>query len=178
MISVSRARAWWPALALLLANVLVLIFLVLPARQERQRQEDQLLDLQRRVRALQREMQTSEATLTAFRQTEEFAHGFPARAEAVELKGQLTRLARRLDIEIPAVSYHPEELKDVGLVKMTMSMNVQGAYAKIRRYLYELEGMRRHLVIERVSFSDPRGNAELSLQVQLAMYLRAEEKQG
>jgi hypothetical protein len=48
----------------------------------------------------------------------------------------------------------------------------EGAYGKIRRYLYELEGMRRHLVIERVSLRDPKGGSELQVQLQLAVYLR------
>jgi hypothetical protein len=38
--------------------------------------------------------------------------------------------------------------------------------------LYELEGMRRHLVIERVSLRDPKGGSELQVQLQLAVYLR------
>jgi hypothetical protein len=51
-------------------------------------------------------------------------------------------------------------------------MAVEGPYSKIRRYLYELETMHRHLVIERLILRDPKGTSELQVQLQLAVYLR------
>ena len=165
-------RFWWAALALLLANGLALLLLVLPAREQRLRQEDQVLDLQRRIRALQREGQSSDVLLTAFRQAEEFAQGYPRRGELVAVIGRLTKLARSLAIDIPAVDYRPSELKEAGLTKVTLIMPLEGAYGKIRRYLYELESMRRHLVIERVSLRDPQGTSDLQVQLQLALYVR------
>lgn len=167
------ARRWWEAAAALaVLNVLAAAFLLLPAREGRARQEDQLLDLQRRVRALQREGQSGQALAAAVREMEEFSRGFPPREEAVELKAELTRLARKLSLDVPAVSYVPTELKEAGLIKVTLTLGVEGPYPNIRRYLYDLEGMRRHLVIERVALRDPRGTADLQLQLQLGLYLR------
>lgn len=171
---IGPARRWWQlAAALLLLNGLAALFLLLPAREGRVRQENQLLDLQRRVRALQREGQSSESLLAGIRQVGEFTRGFPAREEAVDLKARLSALARSLALEVPSVSYTPTEVKEAGLVKLTLAMNVEGSYPKVRRYLYELEGMRRHLVIERLTLRDPQGNADLQLQLQLAVYLRS-----
>lgn len=162
---------WRVALGLAVANGLVLL-LLLPAREQRHRQEDQLLDLQRRIRALQREGQSSEGLLTAFREVEEFAQGYPRRAELLGLIDRLTRLARSLTVMVPAVDYRPSEVKEVGLTKVTVALLAEGNYGKIRRYLYELEGMRRHLVIERVSLQDPKGTSELQVHLQLAVYVR------
>jgi len=163
---------WRVAAGLAVANGLVLVLLLLPAREQRQQQEDQLLDLQRRIRALQREGQSSEGLLTAFREVEEFAQGYPRRAELLGLIDRLTRLARSLTVMVPAVDYRPSEVKEVGLTKVTVALLAEGNYGKIRRYLYELEGMRRHLVIERVSLQDPKGTSELQVQLQLAVYVR------
>jgi Tfp pilus assembly protein PilO len=163
---------WRTALSLLVANGLVFAFLVLPARDLRQEQEHQLLDLQRRVRILQREGESSEVLLTAFREVEEFGQGFPSRAELMGAIGRLTKLARSLGVDVPSVEYKPSEVKDVGLTKVTVAMAVEGTYGKIRRYLYELETMRRHLVIERLLLRDPRGTSELQVQLQLAVYVR------
>jgi hypothetical protein len=172
---IGPARRWWQlAAGLLLLNVLAAVFLLLPAREGRARQEDQLLDLQRRVRALQREGQSSESLLAGMRQVEEFARGFPPREEAVDLKARLSALARSLAVDVPSVNYTPTEMKEAGLVKLTLAMNVEGSYPKVRRYLYELEGMRRHLVIERLALRDPQGTADLQLQLQLAVYLRSQ----
>jgi Tfp pilus assembly protein PilO len=163
---------WRAALGLAVANGLVLVLLLLPAREQRLEQEDHLLDLQRRIRALQREGQTSEVLLTALREVEEFAQGYPRRAELLGLIDRLTRLARSLAVTVPAVDYQPSEVKEAGLTKVTVALLAEGTYGKIRRYLYELEGMRRHLVIERVSLRDPKGTSELQVQLQLAVYLR------
>lgn len=165
-------RLGWLAAALLLANGLVLALLVLPAREQRLQQENQLLDLQRRIRALQREGQSSGVLLTAFREVEEFAQGYPRRADLVGVIGRLTKLARSLAVEVPAVDYRPSDLKETGLTKVTLLMGVEGAYGKIRRFLYELEGMRRHLVIERLSLKDSKGMSQVQVQLQLAVYFR------
>ena len=163
---------WRTALGLAVANGLFLVLLLLPARELRLQQEDQLLDLQRRIRVLQREGQTSEVLLTALREVEQFAQGYPSRAELLGLIDRLTRLARSLAVTVPTVDYRPSEVKETGLTKVTVAMVAEGTYGKIRRYLYELEGMRRHLVIERVSLRDPKGGSELQVQLQLAVYLR------
>lgn len=165
-------RLWWAAAALLLANGLVLALLLLPARDQRLQQENQLLDLQRRIRTLQREGQSSEVLLTAFREIEEFAQGYPRRADLVGVIGRLTKLARSLAVEVPAVDYRPSDVKEAGLTRVTLLMGLEGTYGKVRRLLYELEGMRRHLVIERVSLKDPKGTSQLQVQLQLAVYFR------
>jgi Tfp pilus assembly protein PilO len=168
-----RARwLWLAAMVLLVANGLAFLFLVLPARDQRLGQEQQLLDLQRRIRGLQREGESGEVVLAAFREVEEFAQGFPPRADLVGLIGRLTRLGRSVAVNIPTVDYKPSEIKDAGLTKVTLTMAVEGTYNKIRRYLYELEAMRRHLVIERVTLTDPKGNSELQVQLQLSVYVR------
>ncbi len=163
---------WRVAVGLAVANGLVLVLFVLPAREQRLQQEDQLLDLQRRIRALQREGQSSEGLLAAFREVEEFAQGYPRRAELLGLMDRLTRLARSLAVMVPAVDYRPSDVKEVGLTKITVALTAEGNYGKIRRYLYELEGMRRHLVIERLSLQDPKGTSELQVNLQLAVYVR------
>lgn len=163
---------WRAALGLLAANGLIFAFLVLPAREERQEQEQQLLDLQRRVRTLQREGESSEVVLAAFREVEEFAQGFPPRADLVGLIGRLTKLGRSVAVNIPTVDYTPSDVKEAGLTKVTITMAVEGTYGKIRRYLYELEVMRPHLVIERMTLTDPKGTSELQVRLQLAVYVR------
>jgi Tfp pilus assembly protein PilO len=163
--------AWCVAGVLLVANVLVLIVLLLPARETRSALENRIRDLERNVQTLQREARSSETLVTAMREAEEFAQGFPKREELVGLMERLTKLAASLSLQIPDTSYRPTEVKEAGLTKVTVQMGVEGTYEKIRRFLYELEGMRRFLVIEQVSLRDPKGTAGLQVQLQVAMYL-------
>jgi Tfp pilus assembly protein PilO len=163
---------WGVAAGLLVANALALVLLILPARSQRIEQENRLLDLQRQVRTLQREAQSGQGMLAALREVEEFAQGYPPQADLVSLVGRLTTGARALALEVPSVSYHPEAVKETDLTKVTLSMGVQGSYGNIRRYLYELEGLRRQLVIERLAIREAKGAAALDLQLQLALYVR------
>jgi Tfp pilus assembly protein PilO len=164
--------AWGAAAALLAANALVLVFLLLPAREARLDLEGRIRDLERHVQSLQREGRSSETLLTAMREAEEFWQGFPRRADLVGLMGRLTKLAGSLALHVPDTDYRPSEIKEAALTKVTVQMGVEGAYDKIRRFLYELEGMRRFLVIERLALRDLKGTATLQVQLQLAMYLR------
>jgi Tfp pilus assembly protein PilO len=162
----------WVVTGLLLANGLAALLLLLPVYEERTRQETQALDLERRMRTLQREGRSSEHFLAAFREVEEFGKSYPSRTELVGLLGRMTKLARSFSLDIPQVDYRPSELKDAGLVKVTVQMGVEGTYSKIRRFLYELGDMRQQMVIERVTLRDPRGTSNIQVQLQLALYLR------
>ncbi len=164
--------AWGAVAALLAANALVLAFLLLPTRETRLDLEGRLRDLERNVQSLQREGRSNETLLTAMREAEEFLQGFPRRADLVGLMGRLTKLAGSLALNVPDTDYRPSEIKEAALTKVTVQMGVEGAYEKIRRFLYELEGMRRFVVIERLSLRDLKGTATLQVQLQLAMYLR------
>lgn len=164
--------AWGALVALVLANAAVLIVLFLPARDTQAQLEGRIRELERNVRNLQREGRTSDAMLTAMREAEEFSQGFPRRTDLVGLMGRLTKLANSLALKVPDTGYLPSEIKGTGLTKVTVQMGVEGPYEKIRRFVYELEGMRRFLVIERLSLRDLKAASALQVQVQLAMYLR------
>ena len=163
---------WAVTLGLVLANVLALLLLLLPAWEQRTELEAQVRDLEQTMRSLQRETRSSETQLSAFREVEEFSQGYPRRTDLVGLMGRLTKLAQSLSLQVPDVTYTPSEMKEASLTKLVVTMGVEGTYGKIRRYLYELEGMRRFLVIERLSLRDSKGTSDVQVQLQLALYLR------
>ena len=163
---------WVMTAGLVLANALVLFLLLLPAWEQRSDAEAQVRDLERTVRSLQREARSSETLLAGLRDVNEFSQGYPRRADLVGLMSQLTKLAKSQSLQVPEVNYQPSELKEIALTKVAVSMGIEGPYGKIRRFLYELEGLRRFLVIERLSLSDPKGTSDLQVRLQLALYLR------
>ena len=165
---------WVVTMGLVLANLLALLLLLLPAWEQRTELEAQVLNLEQTMRGLQRETRSSETQLSAFREVEEFSQGYPRRTDLVGLMGRLTKLAQSLSLQVPDVNYAPSEMKEASLTKLVVTMGVEGTYGKIRRYLYELEGMRRFLVIERLSLRDSnsKGTPDVQVQLQLALYLR------
>jgi Tfp pilus assembly protein PilO len=170
-------QVWNPWLAglvavLAAANVVAASYLLWPVWQARGRLDDQLHDLQRTSRTLQQEVRSSEALLQGLREVDEFAGGYPNRRELVGIIGRLSELAKSLALQVPDMAYQPTELKETGLTKVSVQMGVEGSYAKIRRFLYELEGIKRYLVIERVSLHDPTGTSALQVALTLAVYVR------
>jgi len=163
---------WMVTLGLVLANTLLLLLLLLPAWEQHTELEAQVRNLEQTMRGLQRETRSSETQLLAFREVEEFSQGYPRRTDLVGLMGRLTKLAQSLSLRVPDVNYTPSEMKEASLTKLVVTMGVEGTYGKIRRYLYELEGMRRFLVIEKLSLRDSKGTSDVQVQVQLALYLR------
>ena len=163
---------WVVTLGLVLANALALVLFLLPAWEQRTELEAQVRNLEQTMRGLQRETRSSETQLSAFREVEEFSQGYPRRTDLVGLMGRLTKLAQSLSLQVPDVSYSPSEMKEASLTKLVVTLGVEGTYGKIRRYLYELEGMRRFLVIERLSLRDSKGTSDVQVQLQLALYLR------
>jgi len=164
--------AWSVAGALVVVNALVFVLLLFPARGTRVVLENRVRDLERNVQSLQREARSNETLVAAMREAEEFAQGFPRREELVGLMERLTKLAGGLALHVPDTAYRPTEVKETGLTKVTVQMGVEGTYERIRRFLYELEGMRRFLVIEQLSLRDLKGAAALQVQLQFNMYLR------
>ncbi len=170
-------EGWTPWLAALIgilaaANLLAASYLLWPVWQARGRLDDQLHDLQRRARALQQDIRSSEATLSALRDLQDFGAGYPGRQELVAIIGRLGDLAKSLALKVPNMTYQPSEMKETGLTKLSVQMGVEGSYPKIRRFLYELEGIRRYLVIERVALHDPSGTSALQVGLTLAVYVR------
>ncbi len=163
---------WVVTLGLVLANALALVLVLLPAWEQRTELEAQVRELGQTMRVLQRETRSSETQLSALLEVEEFSQGYPRRTDLVGLMGRLTKLAQSLSLQVPEVTYAPSEMKETSLTKLVVTMGVEGTYGKIRRYLYELEGMRRFLVIERLSLRDSKGTSDVQVQLQLALYLR------
>lgn len=170
------------AAALVGLNLGLFLLVVQPARARIRQEEAQVQELRGRVRRLQREGRAEAALFAAWRQAEEFRAGFPSRASLVDFLAGLTRLANRVAVEVPSVKYQPGGAKERegpdgrdGLVRLTISMGVEGTYPRIRRFIYELEKMRRHLVIEELNLQDPRGANQLQLKLTMAAYFREDE---
>jgi Tfp pilus assembly protein PilO len=157
---------------LLVANGLAAAGLLLPASRERARHEEQALDIERRIRSLAREGRTGESLLTAVKEVEEFGRGYPSRRQLVPELARLSDLAHGHALDVAGVDYQPGEIKEAGLLKVAVQMGLQGSYSGIRRFLYDLEGLRRHVVIERLVLRDPKGAAELQVQLQLGLYFQ------
>jgi Tfp pilus assembly protein PilO len=138
-------------------------------------QAERLLTLQRRIRDLKAQGQILEAQVKALENVETFRTGLPPRSGVVRVSGELHRLAAASGVTVPGVGYQPEPMKDADLLRVKMTLTVEGPYANVRRFLHEVETRRRYLVVERMGLADQRSamkGGQVAMQLTLAGYFR------
>jgi Tfp pilus assembly protein PilO len=173
------ARWQWiagAALALAAAgNAAGYALVVQPLVDAQQAHQQRLLALQRKIRDLQGQGKALEAQLQTLERVEGYREEFPERNRLVQLGGELTRLAQTLSLKMPGVSYQPEPMKGVYLLRVKLTLGVEGRYGQVRRFLHELEKRRRYLVVERMALAEQRGQTQegqVAMQLTLAGYFR------
>ena len=85
----------------------------------------------------------------------------------------LSDTAKRLDLNLPSVSYKPDSLQQEQLTKVNFSFKVIGRYEAIRRFIHAIETSSDFLIIEDLVLDQrAKGAGPLELQLKLATYLR------
>jgi len=163
-------------LALGLAGNAAFFFLVVQPLAEAQRGQDQrLLTLQTHIRRLHGQGRALGAQIKTLGEVEAYREQFPERSGVARVGEELARVARGLNLKMPGITYQPEPVKDADLLRIRLSLAVEGEYGQVRRFLHELEKRRRYLVVERIGLSEQRGQArgsQVAMQLSLAGYFR------
>ncbi len=157
------------------ANIAGYALIVRPLVEAQRGQQQRLLALQRQIRTLHARGKALEGQLRTLEQAEAYREQFPERDRLVRVSGELARLASGLALKMPTVTYRPEEMQDVDLLRVRLTLGVEGPYGGVRRFLHELEKRRNYLVVERMGLAEQRGPAQASqvaMQLGLAGYFR------
>lgn len=112
-------------------------------------------DATRRTQSEQRAARRTEETLAVMWQA------LTARKEFPSLILAVTDLAQRDGVAIPGMSYTLQKMDDNLAMKASMSFQVAGDYAAIRRFIYRLETDGRYFAVESLDAS--RSQKRLSL---------------
>ncbi len=156
-------------------NAAFYVFVLQPLQEAQGAQQQHLLAVQARIRALRDQARALEAQVKALQQVEAYWEQFPGREELAGITGELTQIAERLGLKLPGVTYQPEPLKEARLLRIRLTLGVEGRYEPLRRFLYELEKRRHYLVVERLGLSERRGGApsgQAAMQLTVAAYFR------
>lgn len=147
-----------------------------PLAAAQQGHHQRLVALRRQILALQDQGRTLEGQLRTLRDLETYRGQLPGRDRMVHLGEELTRLAETAGVRMPGVTYHPEPVAEVDLLRVRLTLGVEGPYAQVRRFLHELEKRRRYLVVERMALGEQRGTSaganHVTMQLNLAGYFR------
>ena len=169
-----KHRLLWLALFLLLLNLAFFAAVTLPIRRTVRAHAATVRDLQARIQSLRHEQREQQLVAALLKGIEEFRNRIPPQGAILQMIRRVTDQARRLKLHVPSVKYQPGEVPEEELVKLTVQMEVDGTYAAIRRFLYEVEGLQDPLVLEKLVLTSQRGKDRLSLRLEMAVYFLAE----
>lgn len=159
----------------LAGNAAVYAMVVQPLAEAERGQQQRLLALQGKIRALQGEARALEAQLKALQEVQAYREKLPERRGLVRVTRDLAQIADTLALKMPGITYQPEALKDADLLRVKLTLAVEGRYEQVRLFLHEVEKRRQHLVVERMGLTEQRGPAQagqVAMQLSLAGYFR------
>ena len=166
----------------ILLNILVFLFLGLPARTRVFRLQSEHADSQSKVLMQEREITNLKERLTALEQARKDLDLMytqvlsPRKAGVTDIRVELESLAQKLQIRKQDFSYGYTPLPELGLLQFTLGVPVGGNYRNIRRFINEIERSTHFLILDRVVLSSEQTGEQLNLDFRLSTYLKEEEK--
>jgi Tfp pilus assembly protein PilO len=156
-------RALLLCAALLCANALLYVFLIVPAAGRLSQAEARYAELKkRRVEAVLFQKQKKElAGLLA---------GIPTQKDMPLLVKEFVQKARGAGLAVSSINYDIPTRGAEELALLTFSFPTEGKYADIKRFLYEVETSDRIVGIQEVKLDGDKGRVKL--QMKLMTYIR------
>lgn len=160
--------------ALLVVNAGLFLGVLRPAASQSSTRQDTLRHLQARVYALRQEEHAQRSVLVSWRQAEAYAAGFPDRGRLLALADRIQRAGAQLALKIPSIDYRPDakQVDEAPLSRITIALRVEGPYGAVRRFIYELETLRRYVVVDKLSLRGRPTEGRVQLALELSAYVR------
>jgi Tfp pilus assembly protein PilO len=153
-------------------------FLVYPLAQRVANIQERDREAERALAAAQRELSTATGTLTGKGRAATELTAFYKEVLPQDLSGarrltylRLARLARETNLDYDRASYTPTTENGSTLTRLEIQLSLSGAYADVRRFIYELEASPEFIVIDNVQLSDGGDDSgTLSVILRLSTY--------
>lgn len=173
-----KRRIVWPLFVVLLANIALYAVAVYPLSRKVGGAEERAGIARSARAAAEREQGIARATLEgkdrADRELRKFyaevLPGGHAPARRITYL-RLARLAREAGLDPGRTSFDAIPVRNSSLTRLAVSLDLQGSYDAIRRFIYLLETAPEFTIIENVALASSEGG-ELHLTLALATYYR------
>ncbi|MDD2308731.1 MAG: type 4a pilus biogenesis protein PilO [Desulfuromonadaceae bacterium] len=97
----------------------------------------------------------------------------PEKREFARVLSDLLEAAASSGVEVGAISYKPQQVKEEALLSYQLSFSVSGGYAAVKSYLADLQGNPELIVVDTVSFSNSDPFVEnVVMALHITVYLR------
>ncbi|MFQ5839638.1 MAG: type 4a pilus biogenesis protein PilO [Candidatus Methylomirabilales bacterium] len=163
---------------ILVVNLGVGVFVTLPLFRDVGSQGERLLSLETRTQSLRRDYRQRAMFLKAAERIAQYRQGIPPPGAIVSMIRRITNLGSKLSLEVVNGAYRPVEVREDDLLRLSFQMDIEGSYAGVRRFLYEIEGLPEPLAIERLTITDAarsRKAEQLRLRLEMASYFHRVE---
>ena len=181
-IATEHRRAVWLIAAGLILNAALLVLVVLPLSRKVRGGEQQAQATNVELLAARRDYNAARATVTGKGQADAELKKFygsvlPASRSAARrvLYLSIDQLARTSRLEVLNYRFPEDDQRGSELSKLTITMNLAGEYANIRRFIHQLETASEFRVLESVSLAQaPEEERGLNVAASVATYYRSE----
>lgn len=97
----------------------------------------------------------------------------PEKKEFARVLSDLLEAAAGSAVQVGAISYKPEQLKDEPLLSYQLSLSVSGQYAAVKSFLSDLQEMEQLMIVDSVAFSNSDLLIEnVTMNLHITVYLR------
>jgi len=94
----------------------------------------------------------------------------------IRIQREVRKIAAGLGMDPESISYQPEYLDKVGLVRFTVNVPLVGDYRNLRQFITRIENSENFLIIDSVTLGGSKdGGALLDLSIQLSTFFGAPE---
>jgi Tfp pilus assembly protein PilO len=95
----------------------------------------------------------------------------------IRIQREVRRIAAGLGMDPESISYQPEFLDKVGLVRFMINVPLVGDYRNLRQFITQIENSENFLIIDSVTLGGSKdGGALLDLSIQLSTFFSASER--
>jgi Tfp pilus assembly protein PilO len=91
--------------------------------------------------------------------------GVPAQKDMPILVKELVQTARRLNLKVAAINYDIPKSVSGELVMLSFLFPIEGRYADIKRFIYDIETSDRFVGILELKFESEKGNVKLNMKL-------------
>jgi Tfp pilus assembly protein PilO len=164
------------SLAVIVMNLLLFIFLVLPQNSRIARLQSEYALTRTRLAASQKNIITLKSRLAGLQQAEKDLKTIyskiliPKKTGVTDIRVEVESLAQSLQIKKDNFSYNYEPLSEFRLQQFRLGVPVEGNYRNIRKFINSIERSKHFLILERVDLSEQKSDV-LNLDFQLSTYL-------
>jgi len=173
-------RAVWLIAAALILNAALLALVVLPLSQKVRGGEQQSQSAIVELANARRDFNAARATVTGKGQADSELKKFYQEVLPLDQSGarrilylNIDQLARKSNLTVVRYNFDPETDRRSSLHKLTMTLNLEGEYNNIRRFIHQLETSPEFRVLESVALAQgEEGERGLSVTALVSTYFR------